>query len=1332
MAWKGSGVRFPTAPRTNPRSTDLGLFRFRTHARHRFGVDCKGGAGVVVLYLMESPLAYIPADRRHALASGVELPSRNDGAVLFADISGFTALSEALAGSFGPARGAEELSIHLNGIYDALVAEVDAFRGSVMTFSGDAITCWFASSGDGGWLTLGEPCPGAVQRAVACALRMQKAMRGVDAVVAPGMAQVSLAVKIAVAAGPVVRFVVGDPAIQRIDVLAGETLQRLAAVEHHAGRGDVVLDEAAALALCEPEHISAWRGDAPSEDRVAVVTGLTSFVRPDPWPTIADGRVSGDVQLSWLLPPVASRLSGGLGEFLTELRPAVSLFLGFDGIDYDGDPNAPATLDAFVRSIQATLADYGSCLLQLTIGDKGSYINAAFGAPVAHEDDAVRAVAAALELCCDRREQIKPVQIGIAQGRLRAGAYGSTTRRTYGVLGDDVNLAARLMQHAVPGTVLVDRAVCEAAGTAFIWEDIGPIDVKGKLGPVVAARVVSARNRRSKQVEESHPASPMVGREGDLAVVLDRFESAVQGAGQVVDVTGDAGMGKSRLVAEAIATTQGRMFVSYVGECQSYGSNTSYHVWHNIFRSFFALDRSQTVRDQVATIERCLMEMDPSLVDRAPLVGTVVGLTIPDSELTATFEARLRKESLESLLSDCVRARASERPLLFVLEDCHWLDPLSRELLDVIARGSDDLPVVIITTQRPSPTSRFGDDSMSRLDNYCRILLSELPDDELAELIQVKVGQLFGESAAPAREVVAELILRAQGNPFFILEMLNLLRARGRDVAQLVGVDRLQLPDSLHGLILSRIDQLSEGRRTVLKVASVIGRLFDVSMLGSVYRSPVEKEQLVSDLTALADLDFTVLERPEPNLSYLFKHALTQEVAYSTLPFATRSELHRQLGEYLEEIEPERTGEVLDLLAYHFDRSNSIEKRREYLTLAARASRASFANQSAIDYLRRAIPLLDGVARGEALADLGELLDLVDDWAGADESLHEARSVAISIDDAHVRARTESGLGLLELKRARYDEAFSWLVVAREGYVAMGDSSGVSRVMVFLAQLAQFQGDFFLARSRYEESLVLADLIVDAAERMSTRALVLNGLATVAIWQGDYETGQQLTDQSLALRREAGNKAAMIGLLANQAILSRQTGDLVGAQRVNDQVIALVQEVGDRYSLGQLLNNQACVMADQGDFAEARTLLTESLRIRRQLGDRAGLALSLNTLADVLVDERNYVAAVPVLDESLALSVELGNAAAIPYLLEDYAGIAAASGQARRALCLAGYAETRREILGTPLSRAEAERLVRMLSPARDVLPPGEAERAYGQGRSLALIDALEAVLAAE
>jgi DNA-binding response OmpR family regulator/class 3 adenylate cyclase len=427
----------------------------------------------------ESLVAYLPMDRRHALARGERLPDRTSGAALFADISGFTPLTEALAAELGLQRGAEEVTRTINQVYGAMIDQVHRFGGSVIGFSGDAITCWF--DGDEGL------------RAAACGLAMQDAMAEFASVTTPTGTPFSLAIKVAIATGPVRRFLVGDPGVQVIEVIAGGTLDRLARAEHRASRGQVLAEMAVVEQSGGRIVIAEQRSDEGNGQHLAVLSGLGEAVPASPWPELPDGGLT-DAQCRAWMPPVAyERVLEGTGRFLSELRPATALFFCFAGIDYDGDDGAGARLDAFIRWVQGVLQRHGGSLFQLTMGDKGSYLCAAFGAPIAHDDDETRAVYAALDLQSPPPELsfVSGLQAGIAQGLMRTGAYGSSTRHIYSIQGDKANLAARLMTLAGEG-ILCDGAVYQAACGRAPMEPLPPSAVKGKAEPVPVYRVLPA------------------------------------------------------------------------------------------------------------------------------------------------------------------------------------------------------------------------------------------------------------------------------------------------------------------------------------------------------------------------------------------------------------------------------------------------------------------------------------------------------------------------------------------------------------------------------------------------------------------------------------------------------------------------------------------------------------------------------------------------------------------------------------------------------------------------------------------------------------------------
>ncbi len=899
---------------------------------------------------MDSLLAYLPQDRRATLTSGVPLPARSAGAALFADISGFTPLTEALARALGPRRGAEALIQQINAVYEPLLEAVEVHVGSIVGFAGDAVTCWFDDAGT----------PGAgAGRAVACARAMQAAMDGFAALPHPAGGTLALCLKVAVATGPARRFLAGDPQTYLLEVLAGATIDRMAAAEHVARAAEIVVDQATIAALGD-QDVTACRTDPATGARFAVITTagrgegvkgrkgegerpLHPFSPSPPHPFTP----SPEQLRPWLLPTVYNRLVAGQGEFLTELRPVVACFVRFGGLDYDTDPQAPAKLNDYICWVQRVVAAYEGVVLDLTLGDKGSYLYAAWGAPVAHEDDVHRAAHAALELRDPPPDFrfIGPVQIGLSRGEMRVGAYGSTTRRTYGALGDEVNLAARLMQAAPPGQILASGRVQAACADDFTWEALPPFQVKGKLALVPAYRLHVAR-QSTFRLHEPRYYAPLVGRRAELAQIATTLVRAAKGAGQIIGVVGEAGLGKSRLVAEAARAAHTAGWRVYGGAAQSFGISSAYLAWQPIWRAFFGLTAEHEA-EGAAHIQRELARLAPGATERLPLLEPVLGLTLPGTELTASMDEKLRKESREALLIDLLQAHAHQWPVLLVLEDCHWLDPLSHELLEAIGRAITHLPVAVLLAYRNADQADESAPRVTALPQFTALELTSLTPDEAATFLTMRlVAARPGAALAPV--LIERLIERAQGNPFYLEELLAYLLDRDVDLTDPALGARVELPVSLQSLILSRVDQLDDRAQLTLKAASVLGRLIRVAWLAG-YQPTFGAEQLQSDLAELARLDLVVLDTPDPELAYLFKHIISHEVVYGSLAEEVRARLHGQVATWLE-----RAGSAdLYLLAYHYSLSVFTAKRREYLRRAGDAAAAAWSNAAAAGYYER-------------------------------------------------------------------------------------------------------------------------------------------------------------------------------------------------------------------------------------------------------------------------------------------------------------------------------------------------------------------------------------------
>ncbi|MCB8965844.1 MAG: tetratricopeptide repeat protein [Ardenticatenaceae bacterium] len=1163
---------------------------------------------------MDIASAYIPMDRRQAIAYGDVLPQRTQGATLFADISGFTPLTEALARELGPKRGAEELTVHLNRVYDALITELHKLGGSVISFSGDAITCWF--DGDDG------------RCATACGLAMQAAMAQFAEVRTHSGHVVSLGMKAAVAVGAVRRFVVGLPEYTLIDAMAGKTLENVAAAEHQAERGDVILDEAAAAALADVLQIAEWREE--HGQRFAVVTGLTVDVPLAPWPPLADGDLDEAQREAWLLPAVYQRLQGERGEFLAELRSAAAVFMRFGGIDYDQDEQSPQKLDALIQQVQRILIRYDGSLLQLTIGDKGSYMYAAFGAPIAHEDNVDRALATALELQAlpGQFDFLPPLQIGVTYGRMRVGAYGGVARRTYGVLGDAVNLSARLMSAAQPGQILVsDEAFARASEAMFVWEALPAIMVKGKQEPVSLKRLVRARRRRAGfSLADKFPERPL-GREALLANLDEVMTALRSGVGRSLHLVGEAGMGKSHLGSYLTQQAQTDDVQVALGRCQSITHNVPYAPWRQIFLDLLDL-QDDTDEIFIAQLVHLFEVAQPQWMLRLPLLGDLLALPLPDNATTAALDSDMRQKALFSLLVEMLQTWAGKRPLLLIIENAHWMDEASLALAQTVAQQVvSSAPVLLLLPYRPP---ELGADSPLRglrdLPHTTLYQLAEMPDADVAALLQRK---LSGTPSSLLLDVVQRV---AHGNPFFVSELLDAMRA-GNQLAQdddeawvIVGdlletlrranfvvrsegkwqlrqdVDlsavKLGLPDSIHGLILSRLDRLPEEHKLTLKVSSVIGYTFDLALLTEVH--PEEKE--IPEVEAEArymDAEQVLREEEPQRKYYAFRHHTAQEVAYETLLFTQRQLLHRAVATALAVKQPEATAEI----AHHAFLGELWPLSLQYNLLAGMQAKQLHAVQQSIDFLQKALHSTQmlpqeetAVPRKQIHLVLGELLISIGHYDAAAGHLQAALALAQAQGDAVAEAQGCRWYGRSHELRGEYTLALTWL---DKGLAALnGQTDAEEAEMLLIAGLINLrQGNYQQALQLCERSLQVGQLLNDAAIRARTYNLM--GIGEL---RGNTVSAIERFTQSLALYQQLDNvygQATSHNLLAN-GYFSRS--EWSQADYHYRQSLNMFIQIGNTYNQVLVNNNLGGIALRQGRLDAALGYYERAARLMGQIG----------------------------------------------------------------------------------------------------------------------------------
>jgi tetratricopeptide (TPR) repeat protein len=535
---------------------------------------------------------------------------------------------------------------------------------------------------------------------------------------------------------------------------------------------------------------------------------------------------------------------------------------------------------------------------------------------------------------------------------------------------------------------------------------------------------------------------------------------------------------------------------------------------------------------------------------------------------------------------------------------------------------------------------------------------------------------------AEAREILARRIAQqADGNPFYLEELVNYV---GTEAASAIGTNELSdlaLPTSLQGLVLSRLDQLGERPKTLLKVASVVGRVFHASWLSGIYPELGEAAQIREDLQELSRQKFTVFDPTEGEDTYFFRNIITRGVIYDSLLHKMRTALHEQTGQYLESAYTDAEEQFLDLLAYHFEHGINLDKKRYYLRQAGEVAQRTYANEAAVEYFRKVMPLLETSEQIQIMLKVGEVERLVGQWDEAVNMFQEALALAEAAGDKAAVGSSQVAMGEMLRNQGNYTQATIWLEKARAVFEEEQDQKG-------LAQVLHYSG-------------------------------------TVAAQQGDLETAEDLYGRSLALRRELDDQVGITHLLNNLAIIAEYRGDYQESRTLHEEALAIRRDLGDRRMIAFSLSNVGHILSRLGDYPGARTHLEEAVALHREIGDQYSLATTLDNLGNVVRAQASYDEARHLYSESLEINQELGDGWAAAYLLEDIARLLHLVEQNSDALVLLSAAGTLREAIDAPLPPSEQDTLATLQTQIQVELGPAFTRDCVETGKSMSMEQAI-------
>lgn len=857
------------------------------------------------------------------------------GAVLFADISGFTALSERL-GARG-AEGVEELTQVLNAYFGRLIDVIAAHGGDVIKFAGDAmLAIWPADSESG------------VERAARTAARCGRAVQHALQTFTSDTGH-KLFLRVGVGAGPFHLICVGG-VFQRWEfVCVGPPVLEATLAAGVGDTGQVVLGAVAAGYVLPAGYGTEL---APGFARL---DELVEEPLPPPHPTVAVTDAAVPNLLGFVPAAIHNRLAARQSSWLAELRRLTVLFVNLPGMSH----RTPLVKSQeAMTALQTELYRFEGSVNKLSTDEKGVTFVAAFGLPpLAHEDDAIRGTLAALALRARLAELGWDCSIGVTSGRAFCGTIGSERRCEFTIIGDVVNLSARLMV-AAKGGILCDEATYRAGRDRFDWETLPPVQLKGKAHPTPNFRPLGP----ARAAVDAKREGEMVGRvpERDRLEVIAR-KLIDDRESSVVLIEGEAGIGKSTLVAALQGMARTLDLTTWLGAALAIERSTPYFAWRAVFRQLFRLDANESLEAQRRNV-LAQLAFDPDLEPLAPLLDSVLTLDFPSTERTADMFGEVRASATNALLVRLL-ARATERaPLQLILEDCHWLDSASWSLARAAAEQVPGLLLVLVARPLAEPLPRdFA--PLAALPTTRKLALGPLSVEESLALVRRRLG------VADLPESVAELLrAKAQGNPFFLEELAYALRDSGKivvrdgvcSVADGQDLRSLAFPDNVQGVVTSRIDRLAPPEQLTLKVASVIGRTFSKNLLRDV--SPIEddKPHLDRHLDTLIAQSLTMLDSPDPDPAYSFKHVITQEVSYQMMAPAQRKKLHQVVAEWYERNHVGDLSPYYPLLAKHWSNTERGAKAIEYLEKSGENAMRDCAHEEAVTFFSQALALDGG------------------------------------------------------------------------------------------------------------------------------------------------------------------------------------------------------------------------------------------------------------------------------------------------------------------------------------------------------------------------------------
>jgi class 3 adenylate cyclase/tetratricopeptide (TPR) repeat protein len=1125
---------------------------------------------LVVEWLREAP------DVRHQAVQG---------SLAFVDISGFTQLTEKLArrGKVG----AEEVSDTLNAIFTQLLDVAYEYDAGLLKWGGDALLLLFDGEDH-------------ARRCCRAAAGMQEALDRIGRLRVGGTT-VTLRMSVGIHSGAFDFFLVGDS--HRELIITGPAATTTVAMESMAEAGEIAVS-AATAEFIGAGHVGRHKGDVLLLERAPDVRG-------NPAPDIGD---VSDIDLPSCV-PVELRKQLLIEQGEAEHRSISVAFLQFWDTDDLLARRGPAPIaDALyelVSNVQSACERFAVTFFATDINSDGGKIILVTGAPWSGGNDEERLLRA-VRMIMDRPGDIA-VRIGVNSGRAFTCDFGPTYRRTYQIYGDAVNLAARVMAKGQAGQVLATAATLARSRTAYELEELEPFLVKGKSEPVHASVVGAVVG--SKEVERA--ATPLVGRDEEMAALTGAADAARRGEGRVVELIGEPGIGKSRLVEELEARSQ---IASFWAVCDEYESSTPYFSFRGLLHHLFDLGRDASPSDVERILRRRVAQAAPELEPWIPLLGAALGLDLPATPETDKLDERFVPDrTAETLLQLLTVLRAD--PTLFVFDDVHWMDEASVRVLTLISEQVADRPWLLLVTRR-DVTTGFAADAGPHV---VALRPPPLSGDAAAELAKVAT-----EDVPLPPHVLEALTDRSGGNPFFLGELV---------AAALAGAALDELPGSVEALMAANIDRLEPSERTVLRYAAVLGASFETSLLA---------EALHEEIPSLDDELWDRLEEflgeDEPGV-LRFRHALIRDASYEGLPYRRRRDLHARVGQTIERRAGERADDEAVHLSLHFFHAHDFEKAWRYSRIAGERAAAIYANVEAAAMLERALGSVSHLREtpiGECALvweTLGDVTLRLSEFNRAETAYRASRRL---LKDSRIEeARLLQKEAMVPLRLGRHSIALrrlnrGWRQL--EGVKGVDAAAQRARLFAWCGTVRQYQRrprqgiDWCRRAIREAERSKADDALAQAYFILDWAYLALGAPEEAGYSQRAIEIYERLGDLD--------RLASVLNNLGGWAYLDGRWEEAVDFGERSKNAL---EQIGDQVSASIAAFNIAEIRADQGKIEGIEAALRDVLRVQKAAGNLFDVALTTSVLGRQLARAGRFEEAEALLEEAGGLIAAEGD-----------------------------------------------------------------------------------------